>query len=78
MYIIFFKTDIQPNRILKKNKVLYQFHPCLCTIPNYDGYFLIHFISPFVTGVVTLQVEETEDKKHCSGKTYHTLLITHT
>ena len=38
----------------------------------------IHFISRIVTGVVTLQIEETEDEKHCSGKTYQTLLITHT
>ena len=77
MYIIFFTPYIQPNRILK-TQFLNQFHPCLCTIPNYDGYVLIHFISPFVTGVVTLQIEETEDEKHCSGKTYQTLPITHT
>ena len=78
MYIIFFTPYIQPNRILKKTQFLNQFHPCLCTIPNYDGNVLIHFISPFVTGVVTLQIEETEDEKHCSSKTYQTLQITRT
>ena len=42
----------------------------------YDEHCFISFYPRIVTGVVTLQIEETEDEKHCSGKTYHTLHIT--
>ena len=34
----------------------------------------VYFFSPlftlFITGVVTLQIEETEDQQFCFGKTY--------